>query len=173
MKRALFGIFISAVFTLTGVNVSAADKTLKALISWDATGTLYETAENELTFLGNLEGVMYIESSEGLLDEAFVICPISQTFNHKSKKTHAEGKCSVVVSGTDTVYAKISCDGEVGGCKGTFEITSGTGKFKNIKGSSDLIIRSPMKMLIKGLAGHSDITVESGIAFLPKLSYSL
>jgi hypothetical protein len=79
----------------------------------------------------------------------------------------------ITPSAGDVVYATWSCRGEVGGCKGNFRLTSGTGQYEGIKGSSKLVVRSALNTLIVGMSSGSVIREATGIAILPELSYSI
>jgi hypothetical protein len=62
--------------------------------------------EGKAQFLGSLEGIMYVETAKGDMDEAFVRCPIVQDINLEDGTTSASGKCVIVVSPDDTAYAE-------------------------------------------------------------------
>ena len=47
----------------------------------------------------------------------------------------------ITASGGDTAYARWSCSGKPGQCKGKFDLTGGTGEFKGAKGSS--VLKAP------------------------------
>ena len=48
-----------------------------------------------------------------------------------------------------------------------------TGKFKGIKGSSEFLVRSPLRALAIDMASGAALRVASGLAVLPKLTYEL
>jgi len=150
-----------------------AEKSLKAIMPFEGEGTVYQIAPETMLFLGDFEGIIYVETAEGKLDEGFVRCPGSQTINMKTGKTSGEGYCMITPSAGDVVYATWSCRGEVGGCKGNFRLTSGTGQYEGIKGSSKLVVRSALNTLIVGMSSGSVIREATGIAILPELSYSI
>ena len=86
--------------------VEAEQKSLKAIIAWDGEGRVFQVGSGELQFLGAFEGVMYVETAEGKLDEGFVRCPVIQKIEVKSKKTTGSGSCMIIASGEDKVYAE-------------------------------------------------------------------
>jgi hypothetical protein len=150
-----------------------AEKSLKAIIPFEGDGTVYQIGPETMLFLGDFEGIIYAETAEGKLDEGFVRCPGSQTIDMKTGKTSGEGYCMITPSAGDVVYATWSCRGEVGGCKGNFELSAGTGQYRGIKGSSGLVVRSALNTLVVGMSSGSAVREVTGIAILPELSYSI
>jgi hypothetical protein len=75
-------ISAAALLLLNFLAVHAAEQdTVQAIIPWEAEGRVFQTDTNTMMFLGAFTGVMYIESSQGEMHEAFVMCPIIQTLN--------------------------------------------------------------------------------------------
>jgi len=157
----------------TGSVAATSSGTLTALIPWEGEGRVFRIAPETLMFLGAIEGIMYVRTREGKLDEGFVRCPITQQLNLKDQTTTARGYCRIIASGQDDVYAEVTCDGRVGLCEGTFTLTGGSGRFEGVTGSSKLLLRSPMRALIKDIASGNVVRVGSGIAILEKLEYKL
>jgi len=174
MSRLRHCLLIMTGLVLPGVTGGAfAEESLKAIMPWEGEGTVYQIAPDTMLFLGAFEGIIYTETAEGELDEGFVRCPGSQTIDTKSGKTSGEGYCMITPSAGDVVYATWSCHGEVGGCKGEFKLTSGTGPYEGISGSSKLVVRSAINTLIAGMSSGSAIREATGIAILPELSYTI
>ena len=84
----------------------------------------------------------------------------------------ATGYCEISISPEDVVYAELDCKGVVGDCKGQFRLIEGHGRFKGIKGGSDLRIRSVLGALVKGMASGSVVKSGQGIALLPNLKFT-
>jgi hypothetical protein len=166
-------MLVSLLATLFLPNVSQAEKTLKAIVPWDGEGRLFRIGLDTMLFQGALEGIMYVETSEGKLNEGFVMCPATQKLDLKTRATSGSGNCMITVSGGDTVFATWTCAGQLGSCKGDLQLTGGSGQFEGITGSSKLIIRSPLSVLASDMASGSTIRVASGIAILPELKYQL
>jgi hypothetical protein len=129
--------------------------------------------EGKAQFLGSLEGIMYVETAKGDMDEAFVRCPIVQDINLEDGTTSASGKCVIVVSPDDTAYAEISCEGKAGLCRGEFRFTGGAGSLQGISGSGKLIARSPVHALASDLSGGVVIQAAAGILQMPELKVTL
>lgn len=153
--------------------VQAEKKSLKAVMPWEGEGSVYQIGPDTMLFLGAYEGIIYAETSEGKLDEGFVRCPGSQKINIKSGKTEGEGYCMITPSAGDVVYATWSCQGEIGGCRGDFKLSGGTGQYEGVTGSSKLLVRSAINTLVVGMSSGSVIREATGIAVLPELTYTI
>ena len=116
---------------------------------------------------------MYIETAEGELNEAFVECMAQQAFRRGQNLTELNGRCTVIQSPEDIVYARYECRGEPGACKGRFTLTGGAGQFEGIAGSSPLIMRSPLFHLSESITSAQEFAVRHGVMILPDLEYSI
>lgn len=175
MTNSLYRILVLWGFILSGSStaVHAEQQTLKAMIPWDGEGRVFQVNTGTMLFLGALEGIIYVETSTGKLDEGFVRCPVKQEVDQSTRATVGSGHCMITASGGDTVFAQWTCTGKVGICRGDFKITGGTGEFEGITGSSDLVIRSPLRSLVTNMSSGSVLRVASGIAVLPELQYEI
>jgi hypothetical protein len=151
----------------------AESNTISAVIPWQGQGQIFPVNTDELQFLGSLEGIMYVETAEGAMNEAFVRCPIVQTIDEANQSTSATGNCVIAVATEDTVFAQITCEGVAGLCRGEFTITGGTGRFDGISGSGRMTIRSPVHALAKDLSDGTVIHAAAGILQIPKLKIDL
>jgi len=152
---------------------AAKQDTIQAVIPWEAEGQVYHIDSNVVLFLGALKGVMYVETSTGDLHEAFVVCPVMQELNTDSGTTQVRGRCEIVASPEDVLYAEMTCDGMVGDCKGKFTLISGEGRFAGISGSGKLRVRSPMHALVADMASGELLRVAAGLAVISDLKYSI
>ncbi len=156
------------------VNAAAAEeKTISVTIPWSGEGRIYQIGVDQAQFLGHLDGIAYAESPSGQLDEGLVSCPIVQYIGTKNAKTSGRGHCTIILSGEDAVFAEFTCSGQVGGCKGEFRLTGGTGRFKGVTGSSKLVIRSPLSEIAMDMANGAIVRTGSGLARLPELKFTL
>ena len=126
------------------LGAQAETKSLHATIPWEGEGRAFVVGVDRILFLGSFEGIMYIATSEGEMNEAFVECPLSQHLDAGSGVTNAQGYCEIIADG-ETVFAQWDCTGRIGFCQGSFELTGGTGRFEGIKGESSMIVRSPLR----------------------------
>ncbi|MEP5764478.1 MAG: hypothetical protein ABJ308_07785 [Halieaceae bacterium] len=152
---------------------SVQAESAKAAVSWNGHGQVFQVSVSEQEFLGSMDGVMYIESSTGKLDEAFMECTVKLIMHRDDAKIRGHGNCMITESSTDTVFADYQCTGEIGACKGKFTLTGGSGRFEGISGGSRLIVRSPLRHIIAGTGSIENIAVKNGILLLPSLSYQL
>ena len=152
---------------------TAEDGTLQAIIPWEAQGRVFQVDSNTIMFLGALKGVMYVESSQGEMHEAFVMCPLIQKLFLETGKTEATAHCEIAASPENVAYAELSCNGEVGSCQGTFTLIDGEGKFAGISGAGTLRVRSPMHALIGDMAAGADLRIGSGLAVVKDLNYRI
>jgi hypothetical protein len=151
----------------------AASITVSAVIPWQGHGQIFPIGADKLRFLGAIEGIMYVETAEGALNEAFVQCPIVQDIDVTNETTSATGSCTIIVSTEDTVFAELTCSGMQGYCRGEFKLTGGTGRFSGISGSSRMTVRSPVHVLAQDLSDGSVLHIAAGILQLPELKITL
>ena len=97
---------------------------------------------------------------------------MSQHLTVQTKVTTAQGSCEIVADG-GSVYAEWDCTGRIGLCQGNLKLTAGSGRFEGITGSSPLVIRSPLRLLVVGVSDGMVLQVPSGLAVLPKLTYAV
>ena len=169
--------FLMAAAVLLLVNflpVHAAEQdTVQAIIPWEASGRIFQVDTSTIMFLGAFTGVMYIESSQGEMHEAFVMCPIIQKLNLEMGTSEAVGHCEISASSENVAYADLTCNGEVGSCNGTFTLVDGEGEFAGIAGTGTLRVRSPMRTLITDMAAGAELRIASGLAVIEDLEYSI
>ena len=158
--------------TWTG-HANAASKTVSAVVPWQGQGQIFPVAIDKMQFLGSLEGIVYIETAEGDLDEAFIRCPIVQDIDAIDGSTSVSGNCVIVASMNDSVFAELTCEGIAGLCSGEFKLTSGTGRFAGISGSGKMTVRSPVHVLAADLSEGTVVHIAAGILQIPELKYTL
>jgi hypothetical protein len=173
-KKRCYVISTAALLLSILLPVRAAENdTVQAIIPWEASGRVFQVDTSTMLFLGAFTGVMYIESSQGEMHEAFVMCPITQKVNLKTSNSEAVGYCEISASPENVAYAELTCDGEVGSCDGTFKLIDGEGEFTGISGAGALRVRSPMRALITDVAAGAELRVASGLAVIKDLEYSI
>ncbi len=167
--------FTTAILILCGWagTAHAESTTISAVIPWQGQGQIYPVDIGKLRFLGALEGIMYVETAAGDMNEAFVRCPVVQDIDVADQSTSATGNCVIVVSPEDTVFAEITCEGIAGLCSGEFRLTGGTGRFAGISGSGRMTIRSPIHALAADLTDGTLIHAAAGILQMPNLTFDL
>jgi hypothetical protein len=170
-KRSWIAFFTGLTLLGSSAALQAREESLEITMPWGGQGTIYHIDTDKRLFMGAFEGIMYIKTDKGELDAAFADCPSVMHIDVKSKATSATGYCTITPSKGDAVFAEWSCKGEVGICKGIFEITGGTGQMEGITGSSEIKIRSVIGPLLLGMADGSTLRAASGLIVLPKLTY--
>jgi hypothetical protein len=153
--------------------VRAETSVISAIVSWQGQGQVFPVGVNAHRFLGALEGIMYVEAAEGVMNEAFVRCPIVQDIDSGNRSSSASGNCVIAVSSEDTVFAELTCEGVAGLCKGQFKITGGTGRFEGVSGSGRMTVRSPIHALAADLSDGTIIHAAAGILQMPELTVKL
>ena len=173
MKRSYPIAAAALLLTIFFPALAAEKDTVQAIIPWEASGRVFQVDTSTVMFLGAFTGVMYIESSEGEMHEAFVMCPIIQKVDLKTDNSDAVGHCEISASPENVAYAELTCNGEVGSCTGTFALVDGEGRFAGISGEGKLRVRSPLRALITDMAAGADLRVGSGLAVIKDLEYSI
>jgi len=174
MMKRIRAMSVAALLLSMLLPVRAAENdTVQAIIPWEASGRVFQADTSTMLFLGAFTGVMYIESSQGEMHEAFVMCPIMQKVDLKTGDSEAVGHCEISASPDNVAYAELACNGEVGSCNGTFTLIDGEGEFTGISGTGALRVRSPMRALITDVAAGAELRVASGLAVIKDLEYSI
>src|SRR5215831_4796860 len=121
----------------------AEEATVKAAAVWQGQGRFYKATDNLALFAGYFEGVMAVENKQGALDSASMVCPGILVVNLTDGTQQGEGRCIMVTSSGDHVYARWTCTGKhLEGCVGPFTINGGTGRFSKVSGQSQFVVRS-------------------------------
>jgi UDP-N-acetylenolpyruvoylglucosamine reductase len=58
--------------------VQAESGSARAVIPWDGEGRVFQVGPSSVLFLGAFEGIIYVETASGSMDEGFVRCPAVQ-----------------------------------------------------------------------------------------------
>jgi hypothetical protein len=169
--RNCWVLLVLTLFSMPGYSQSGKIET--AVLSWAGHGQVFQIGINKQEFMGVLEGVLYLDSAAGALDDAFMECTVKQQLDLQSKTTSAQGNCVITQSPEDNIFAQYQCEGAIGACTGKLQLTSGTGKFENISGASDIVVRSPMRHLASSLTDMEDLVVPNGIVLFTNLAYKL
>ena len=123
LKKFWSGLVLGLVIAGTAGMAHAGEKSVKILMPWDGEGSVYTIGTDKLLFMGEFEGIMYVETSAGELDAAYANCPASQHIDMKGKQSSATGYCTITISSEEVVFAEWNCKGKVGVCEGTLNLT--------------------------------------------------
>jgi hypothetical protein len=173
MTLFLRSVLLLAV-TLTSTTASSqSGGSLDGVLSWTGHGRVFQIGVDQQEILGVIEGVFYIENSQGALDDAFMECTIKQQINQADQTTSAEGNCVIVQGPQNNVFGSYHCKGVRGICRGKFTLTGGTGDFEEISGGSDILIRSPVVELSASVTDLEELEIANGMALFDGLEYRL
>lgn len=165
---------ILLVIALGGTTATAQETiTVSLTIPWTGNGQVFPISQQELRYIGVVEGIAYLEATDGTLDEAFVRCPIIEDISAKNGISKGTANCEISPGPGNTIYAELNCKGEPGVCRGTFELVDGVGRFAGISGRGKMIVRSPVHALTANLANGSLIDSGSGLIRVDELEVSL
>jgi hypothetical protein len=176
MTRSTRNLLHVLAISFFGASMGAAvaeTTTISAVIPWQGQGQVFQTGDNKAQFLGALEGIMYVETVEGRMNEAFVRCPIVQEINLEDGTSSTSASCVIIASEEDTAYAEFTCDGGGGLCKGEFRFTGGEGRLAGIKGKGKMTARSPVHAMASDPSGGMVIQAAAGILQMPELKVTL
>lgn len=149
----------------------AEEETVQIVGPWKSNGRIFMIGPDKLKFMGALEGVMYIQGAKGAFDAAGFKCPVTIILDVKSGKTEMQGNFIITGKTGDIVFAELDAAGIIGASQGKFTLTGGTGKFKGIAGSGDVLIRTALGSMAVGL--ESGAYLEAlGLAMWPSLKIS-
>ena len=154
--------------------VQAREASGKILAPWEGEGEVFKVGPKMYQFVGKFEGVMYIEKegSEGDFDTAIFVCPTIQDIEADTLKTEANGRCHII-GAPGNVFAKFTCKGQVGSCKGKFTITGGTDDYEGITGESDMISRAAFGGLSLDTASGSAMRTATGLVVWPNMKVNI
>ncbi len=153
--------------------MAAEEGTVTAMSPWQGSGQVYQVAPNRRLILGRYSGIMYIETGEGSLDTAIMLCPAVQTIDTETKESGAHGHCVISDGEDNLVYSEWKCEGSVGACEGEFKIMGGTGEFEGISGSGKMMVRTALVETAIDLKNGAVVRDAAGLAVWPELKYKI
>jgi hypothetical protein len=143
----------------------AEEGTVKATSAWQGQGQFFKVQEKQALFAGSFSGIMFVETKQGALDAAKIVCPGMVEVNLADGTQSGEGRCIITAQDGTRVYAGWNCAGEhMVGCKGTFTLLGGTGRFARITGQGDFVIRSDIAAYVADLSQESVQAAATGLA---------
>ncbi len=176
MNKSIY-IALVAVACLAGSaqTTTAGEKgEVVALAAWEAAGQFVRSGPAEAFFVGGFSGTFFVQSQEGSLDAARIVCPGTMQLNLEDMAQKGDGRCVITTLGGDQVFAKWSCEGaHLVGCTGEFTLNGGTGTLAGITGGGPMVLRSAFAAAAAGALGEGVTEVGTGIAIWPKLTYAV
>jgi hypothetical protein len=154
------------------LSVPAEEGTVKATSAWQGQGRFFQVKEKQTLFVGAFSGIMFVETKQGALDAAKLVCPGLVEVNLNDGTQSGEGRCIVTARDGARVYARWNCAGEhLAGCKGSFTLLGGTGRFERITGQSEFLIRSDIATYVVDSSVEGVQAAATGLAVWPALTY--
>lgn len=175
MTRKAVGLLVGALALLAaGAGAAYAEEgTVVAAAAWQGRGRTFDLGGGEALFLGAFGGTVFVENAQGALHAARLLCPGTLEAKTGSDTYASQGRCIITARTGDRVFAQWSCTGSVGaGCKGTFRLTGGTGRFQGITGEGDVVFRIVVSELV-GLSKQESEHEIVGLAAWPALKYRI
>jgi len=149
----------------------AEEGKVRVLAPWQGEGQLFQIEPGKIMFLGRFDGIMYVENGKSALDGVPFVCPGTQVIDTEQGAMTADGYCMVTPSEEEEVYAKWSCAGQVGVCKGKLEFTGGTGRFEGMTGGGEMTVRTAVSDLTADISRGEVVRTAAGLAVWPELVY--
>jgi hypothetical protein len=166
---------VAVVLAVGFVEPASAEEeaTVKAFSAWQGRGEVFETGRTEATFIGALNGMMYIETENGPLASGHLSCPAIVEINLEDGSQTGTGRCTITAEDGARAYAEVTCAGyHLIGCDGEFKLTGGTGRFDGITGGGPITIRSDLRNLAR--SGEGTIKEDAaGIMYWRELHYRI
>ncbi|WP_455223233.1 hypothetical protein [Kaarinaea lacus] len=169
VRKALW-IFVLSLLIV--IPAQAREASGKILAPWEGEGEVFKVGPKLYQFVGKFEGIMYIEKGDGDFDTAIFVCPTTQDIEADTLKTEANGRCHII-GAPGNVFAKFTCKGQVGSCKGKFTITGGTDDYEGITGESEMISRAAFGGLSLDTASGSAMRTATGLVVWPNMKVNI
>mgnify|MGYP000016119485 CR=1 FL=1 len=129
-------------------------QTFNAFAVVTANGTIVRSAEKQVMMVATLAGPFFVETDEGPQQGGRVNCATSARIDQGTRQTSASGACTFAAHDGAAAWGDWDCAGyELVGCRGTFKLTGGTGRFVGASGESALIWRPSTHEFRKQLDG--------------------
>jgi len=156
------------------LSYAAEEGTVKASSAWQGQGRFFQVGKDQAFFVGDFEGIMYVETKTGALDAAKIICPGTVDLHLQTGAQSGQGRCVITAANGDQVFATWNCTGtHTAGCAGMFTLTDGTGRFNGIVGNGEFQVRSSLSDYAASVGSGSVQATSTGLATWPALTYKI
>ena len=151
----------------------AEEGTVKAMAPWKGQGFVFPVGEDTAYMVAVYSGTMFVEDAKGALHQGSIVCPGTAEGNFKTMTKTGQGRCIITNEDGDRIYARFSCTGDMEGCRGTFKLDGGTGRFAGITGEGEMVSQLQARA-VTVVAGYDPVRQESeGVIVWPKLKYNI
>ena len=141
-RVGIFALGLMFLITLAPA-VHAADWKVKGHFGWFGVGKAVEVEKGHFYWTGEFSGTFFNDKGAGsLFHLAGVKCPAWSDVNFSSDRWTAGGYCIITDLGGDQatlVWRNAGTPGAGSANAGTFEYTSGTGKYEGISGNNTFV----------------------------------
>ena len=156
-----------------GAAAFAEEGTVRAVAPWKGQGFAFPVGPDEVYMVAVYSGTMFVDDGKGSLHAASIVCPGTVQGDFKTMTKTGQGRCIITNEDGDRVYARFSCTGDMEGCRGTFKLDGGTGRFAGITGEGEMVSQLQGRA-VTVVAGYDAAQQTSeGIIVWPKLKYSI
>jgi hypothetical protein len=164
----------AALIAALGMPAFAAEETvISAFFTWRGEGHLVQTSASEATFVGSLDGTVYVNTEKGPVDAGQMVCPASVRIDLASGLQTGSGNCTMMAADGAQLFSELSCTGvHMVGCSGQMTLTGGTGRFEGVAGGGAFTLRSSLHDIEMTTAASLQEKAH-GILFWPELRYTL
>ena len=168
-----------AAIVLVGLNVgpaaAAGEETVDAFSPWQGKGEIHRTGVNTGTFVGSIEGRLFVQTDTGPRDAGLMVCPAKLEIDLNTGQQAGSGSCTITADDGAQVFSRWRCRGvHFVGCDGLLALAGGTGRFAGIEGIGPMTVRTVSSALLKtSEQGTPAATLGSGIMFLPGFTFAV
>ena len=177
MKQLVSGILTITVliaFTLMpGGYGHAEEGSVKAMSPWKGVGFAFPVGPDQVYMVAVYSGVMLVDDGNGPIHAASIVCPGTVDADLKKGTKTGHAKCVITGEQGNRVFGEFNCTGDVEGCRGTFTITGGTGRFAGITGEGEMISKIQAREITMVSGVESAQQLGEGVAVWPNLTYHI
>jgi hypothetical protein len=140
----------------------AEETTINAFTMWQGQGQVIETGTSRIALIGAFGGPFFIETPEGPAEDGAITCPLLLQIETTTGKQAGTGSCVFTAHDGARAFGDWDCVGVLlVGCRGTFNLTGGTGRLEGVSGTSSILFRGrPERLRAQvGLVGAETIGI--------------
>ncbi len=177
MNRKMINTLLAAVVMITSVGFGsfafAEEGTVRAMAPWKGQGFAFPVGEDTAYMVAVYSGTMFVEDAKGALHAGSIVCPGTVEGNFKTMTKTGQGRCIITNEDGDRIYARFTCKGDMEGCRGTFKLDGGTGRFSGITGEGEMVSQLQARAVTVVAGFDPAHQVSEGVIVWPKLKYNI
>ena len=153
-KWCAVSAFLVFAFSVSSAWAQEERQVFSAFAVAQANGAIMRVAEDEFLVAATLAGPLFVDTNEGPVESGQVKCLASLKVQRSSVRTMGSGACSFTAEDSASAWGEWHCEGYLlMGCRGTFKLAGGSGRFEGVSGESQIIWRPSASELQKQLDG--------------------